>query len=114
MTPEQKVWLKATPGRILLEEFLGPMGITQAELARRTGIPASRITEIVKGRRAITAETALAFGIFFNMEAQFWMNLQTHYDLRRAQLEKEAGFRKRIDPLPAAAVAEGQADYNNK
>jgi len=114
MTPEQKAWLEATPGRILLEEFLEPMGISQAELARRTGIPASRITEIIKGRRAISAETALAFGIFFNMEAQFWMNLQTHYDLRRAQLEKEAELRKRIEPIPVAAVAENQADYPAK
>ena len=111
MTPEQKAWLAATPGRILLEEFLNPMGISQAEFARRTGIPASRITEIIKGRRAITAETALAFGIFFNMEAQFWMNLQTHYDLRRAQLEKEAELRKRIEPIPVTAVAEEQAGY---
>ena len=114
MTPEQKAWLAATPGRILLEEFLNPMGISQAEFARRTGIPASRITEIIKGRRAITAETALAFGIFFNMEAQFWMNLQTHYDLRRAQFEKEAELRKRIDPIPVAAVAEELAEYNTK
>jgi addiction module HigA family antidote len=112
MTPEQKAWLAATSGRILLEEFLNPMGISQAEFARRTGIPASRITEIIKGRRAITAETALAFGIFFNMEAQFWMNLQTHYDLRRAQLEKEAELRKRIEPIPVAAVAEEQANFN--
>ena len=114
MTPEMKAILAATPGRILLEEFLEPMGISQAEFARRTGIPASRITEIIKGRRVITAETALAFGIFFNMEAQFWMNLQSHYDLRRAQFEKEAELRKRIEPLPVAVVAEGQAKYNSK
>jgi len=100
MPPEAKAWLKATPGRILFEEFLEPMGISQAEFARRTGIPASRITEIIKGWRTITAETALAFGISFNMEAQFWMNLQTHYALRRAQLEKEAELRKRSDPIP--------------
>ncbi|PXA05271.1 addiction module antidote protein, HigA family [Coraliomargarita sinensis] len=105
--------LAATPGRILLEEFLEPMGLSQAELARRTGIPASRLTEIIKGRRAITAETALALGIFFNMEAQFWMNLQSHSDLRRAQMEKEIEFRKRIDPLPVAAVAENQVEYNS-
>jgi addiction module HigA family antidote len=112
MTPEAKAMLAATPGGILLREFLDPMGISQAELARRTGIPASRITEIVKGRRAISAETALAFGIFFNMEAQFWLNLQSHYDLRRAQLEKEAELRQRIDPLPATAVAEEPSRYN--
>lgn len=112
MTPEQQAWLNATPGRILLEEFLDPMSISQAALARRTGIPASRITEIIKGRRAITAETALAFGIFFNMEPQFWLNLQSHYDLRRAQLEKETELRRRIEPLTLTAVAEEPGRYN--
>lgn len=114
MTPEAKAMLAATPGGILLREFLKPMGISQAEFALRTGIPASRITEIVKGRRAISAETAIAFGIFFNMDAQFWMNLQSHYDLRRARIEKEAALRKRIDPLPVAAVAEDPANYNSR
>ena len=112
MTPESKAMLAATPGGILLREFLEPMGISQAELSRSTGIPASRITEIVKGRRAISAETALALGIFFNMEAQFWMNLQSHYDLRRVQIEKEDDIRKLIDPLPLVAAAEEQAEYN--
>lgn len=115
MTPEQKAWQAATPGGILLREFLKPMGISQAEFARRTGMPASRITEIIKGRRAITAETALALGVFFNMEPHFWMNLQSHYDLRRAQFDKkEAELRKRIQPLPVPAVAEGQSGYNTK
>lgn len=85
------------------------MSITQAELARRTGIPASRITEIIKGRRAITTETALALSIFFNMEAQFWINLQTQYDLRHLRLEKETEMRKRIEPLQ---VAEDSPSYN--
>ena len=87
------------------------MGISQAEFARRTGIPASRITEIVKGRRTITAETALAFGIFFNMEAQFWINLQTHYDLRKVKMEKEADMRKYIQSIPVRSVAEDPASY---
>ena len=111
MTPEAKAMLAATPGGILLREFLEPMGISQAELARRTGIPASRITEIIKGRRAITAETALALSIFFNMEAQFWINLQTHYDLRKVQMEKEAEMRKYIQPIPVQSVAEGPTSY---
>lgn len=114
MTPEQKAWQKATPGRILLEEFLEPMGISQAELARRTGIPASRITEIIKGRRAITAETALALSIFFNMEAQFWINLQTQYDLRQMRLEKETEMRQRIEPFQTVSAAEDPAEYNSK
>ena len=88
------------------------MGISQAELARRTGIAASRITEIIKGRRAITAETALALSIFFNMEAQFWVNLQTQYDLRQMRFEKEAEMRAKIQPFQAVNVAEDQAPYN--
>ena len=88
------------------------MGITRVELAHRTGIPASRITEIIKGRRAITAETALTLGIFFNVDAQFWINLQTQYDLRQMRLEKEAELRKRIDPLPLTAVAEDPLSYS--
>ena len=112
MTPEQKAWKAATPGTILLEEFLEPMGISQAELSRRTCIAASRITEIIKGRRAITAETALALSIFFNMEAQFWINLQTHYDLRQMRFEKEAEMREKIEPFQTANVAEDRAPYN--
>jgi len=110
MTNEQQAWQAASPGGILLREFLQPMGITQADLAHRTGIPPSRITEIIKGRRAITAETALTLGIFFNMDAQFWINLQTQYDLRQMRHEKEAELRKRIDPLPA--VAEDPSNYS--
>tara|TARA_R100000027_G_C2247908_1_gene93685 strand:- start:237 stop:584 length:348 start_codon:yes stop_codon:yes gene_type:complete len=113
MTPEQKAWKAATPGGILQREFLQPMGISQAELARRTGIPASRITEIIKGRRAITAETALALSIFFDMEAQFWINLQTQYDLRHMRLEKESEMRKRIQPFHMVSVAEDQSTYNS-
>ena len=113
MTPEQKAWKAATPGVILLEEFLEPMGISQAELARRTGIPASRITEIIKGRRAITAETALALSIFFKMEAQFWINLQTQYDLRQMRFEKEAEMRERIEPFQMVSVAEDLSEYNS-
>lgn len=114
MNSEQKVWQAATPGGILLREFLEPMNLTQAELARRTGIPSSRITEIIKGRRAITAETALALGIFFGMEAQFWINLQTQYDLRRVQLEKGDAMKKRIAPFSTAKVAEDSANYDSK
>ncbi len=70
-----------TPGEILLEDFLKPMGLSQYRLAKDIGVPARRINEIVKGERAITADTALRLGRFFNMSAQFWLNLQSHYDL---------------------------------
>ena len=70
-----------TPGEILLEDFLKPLGLSQYRLAKDIGVPARRINEIVKGERAITADTALRLGRFFNMSAQFWLNLQSHYDL---------------------------------
>ncbi len=69
------------PGEILLEEFLKPMKITQYRLAKDINVPARRINEIVHGKRAITANTALRLGKYFNMAAQFWINLQSHFDL---------------------------------
>ena len=69
------------PGEILLEEFLEPLGITQYRLAKSISVPQRRIGEIVKGKRAITADTALRLGRFFGMEAQFWLNLQARHDL---------------------------------
>lgn len=69
------------PGEILLEDFLKPMEISQYRLAQSIGVPPRRINEIVHGKRGITADTALRLSRFFQMEAQFWMNLQTRYDL---------------------------------
>ena len=69
------------PGEVLLEDFLEPMGISQYRLAKSINVAPRRINEIVHGRRAITADTALRLGLFFGMEEQFWLNLQTHYDL---------------------------------
>ncbi len=74
-----------TPGEILEEEFLKPMGITQYRLARDLGVPPRRINEIAKGKRAITADTALRLGRYFRMSPQFWLNLQTHFDLEREE-----------------------------
>jgi addiction module HigA family antidote len=70
-----------TPGEVLEEEFLAPMGISQYRLAREIHVSPRRINEIVKGKRAITADTALRLGKFFGTTAQFWINLQTSYDL---------------------------------
>lgn len=72
------------PGEILLEDFLKPMGISQYSLAKAINVPAQRIGDIVHGRRAVTADTALRLSRFFGMEAQFWMNLQSRYDLELA------------------------------
>jgi addiction module HigA family antidote len=69
------------PGEILMEEFLEPMGISQYRLARDISVAPRRINEIVHGKRSVTADTALRLGRFFGMSPQFWLNLQTRYDL---------------------------------
>ena len=69
------------PGEILLHEFLEPMDITQLKLAAVLGISVQRINEIVKGKRGITPETTWLFSVFFKVSPEFWMNLQTSYDL---------------------------------
>ncbi len=69
------------PGEILFEDFLKPMQISQHHLAQAISVSPRHINEIVHGKREITAETALRLGRFFRMEAQFWMNLQTRYEL---------------------------------
>ena len=73
------------PGEVLLHEFLEPMGISQYRLAKDTSVPARRINEIVHGARAITADTALRLSRYFGTSAQFWLNLQTHFDLEMQQ-----------------------------
>lgn len=69
------------PGEILAEDFLGPLGLTQYRLAKDTSVPARRINEIVKGERAISADTALRFAKYFGTSELFWLNLQARYDL---------------------------------
>jgi len=91
------------PGEILLTEFLEPMGITQYRLAKDIGVTPRRINEIVHGRRAITADTALRLGRFFSMEAQFWLTLQTHYDMEVALEALEDRLDKEVHPFPHAA-----------
>jgi addiction module HigA family antidote len=70
------------PGEILTEEFLSPLGITRHKLAIDLGIPASRIDQIAKGKRSITADTAFRLSLYFGNSAEFWMNLQSSYDLK--------------------------------
>jgi addiction module HigA family antidote len=75
------------PGEILLEEFLKPMGISQYRLAKDISVDPRRINEIVHGKRAITADTALRLGRYFGTSARFWINLQSHYDLEVQEME---------------------------
>jgi len=75
------------PGEILKEEFLDEMGVTQYKLAKDINVPARRINEIVHQKRAISADTALRLGRYFGISPQFWINLQSHYDLE-IQIDK--------------------------
>src|SRR5438067_13016659 len=80
---KSKLLANITPGEILNEEFLKPMGITQYRLAKDLAVSPRRINEIVQGQRAITAGTALRLGRYFGMAPEFWLNLQSHHDLER-------------------------------
>jgi antitoxin HigA-1 len=79
------------PGDVLLEEFLQPMDITQNRLANDINVPANRISQIIHGKREITADTALRLGRYFGIEPEFWVNLQTRYNMKiaRRKLEKK-------------------------
>jgi antitoxin HigA-1 len=83
MLPEFRI--ATHPGQILLAEFLEPLQLTQAELARALHIPLNRVNELVRGKRGVTPESALLFSQYFRNSPEFWMNLQTAHDLSRAR-----------------------------
>ena len=91
------------PGEILLEDFMKPLGITARQLAADIDVPPSRISELVNGKRPITADTALRLGIFFKMDPRFWMNLQTEYDMRMASRTLKDKIEPRIRVFQRAA-----------
>ena len=84
-----------TPGDVLIEEFLRPMGISQNQLAKDINVPANRISQIIHGKREISADTALRLGRYFGIEPEFWLNLQVRYNMKIAiskvgkKIEKE-------------------------
>ena len=91
------------PGEMLLEEFLVPMGVSQYALAKAISVPPRRINEIVHGLRGISADTALRLGRYFGMPPEFWMNLQSHYDMEVAR-DALAGRLEREVVVRAKAV----------
>ncbi len=99
---KSKLLANITPGEILEEDFLKPLGLSQYRLAKDIGVPARRINEIVKGQRAITADTALRLGRFFNMSPQFWLNLQARYDLELAEDRLGRRLKQEVKVLAAA------------
>ncbi|HEX5998432.1 MAG TPA: HigA family addiction module antitoxin [Hyphomicrobiaceae bacterium] len=91
------------PGELLLEEFMRPLGVSQNQLAREIDVPVSRVAGIIKGNRAITADTALRLGLYFGTSAEMWLNLQSQYDLRVAQRTTWPKIKGRIKMHKAAA-----------
>ena len=94
-------WAPVHPGEVLMEDFINGFGITQNKLAVSIGVPPRRINEIVHGKRAITADTALRLGRYFGIDPQFWLNLQTHYELELAE-DRVAEQIAAITPLKVA------------
>ncbi len=89
------------PGEVLLEEYLIPMGISQNRLAREIGVPPRRINEIVLGKRAITADTALRLSRYFGVSEGFWMGLQADHELEESRYKLGDRLRKEVHPFAA-------------
>jgi len=103
------------PGKMLLEEFLIPMRLTQRQLAEAIHVPYQRINEIINGHRGVTPRTALRLAKFFGMSADFWMNLQLRWDLYHAQQSEQKDLKtiRTHPPSPDVRVA-GSVQRNNR
>ncbi|MEZ4752793.1 MAG: HigA family addiction module antitoxin [Bdellovibrionota bacterium] len=88
-----------TPGEILQAEFLDPLGISQNKLARDLDVPVGRINEIVRAKRVITTDTALRLALYFGTTPEFWVNLQSNYDLKLAKRDLLPQIKQEIRPL---------------
>ncbi len=93
-----------SPGEILLEEFMNPLGLSQNQLARDLGVNPARVHEIVHGRRGVSAETALRLATYFRTTPEFWLNLQTRYDLKVAERAHGSAIKKSVRPIAARAA----------
>lgn len=91
------------PGEILREEFLTPMGISAYRLTKETGLPHSRVSDLLAGRRGVSADTALRLARYFRTTPDFWLNLQSTYDLEETDREYGDEIRERIRPVELAA-----------
>lgn len=91
------------PGEILLEEFMRPLGISQNKLARDLDVPVARINDIIKAKRGISADTALRLATYFETTAEFWLTLQTRYDLKIAAATIGAKVKRAVRPHRTAA-----------
>ena len=98
MKKEAKLFEPIHPGEILREEFMLPLSISANRLARDIAVPPGRISSIAGGKRAITADTALRLGRYFNVTPQFWLNLQSEYEIRLARRSTWPAIESRIQP----------------
>ena len=92
------------PGEVLREDFLKPLGITANALAKALNVPAPRINEVVRERRGISADTAMRLARYFGGDARSWLNLQTAYDLRVAEIANAKRIAREISPAAAQAA----------
>jgi addiction module HigA family antidote len=93
--------IRTSPGEILFEEFMKPFDLSGSELARHLKVPANRINDIVRGRREISADTALRLARYFGTTAHFWLNAQTAYDLSKAEAESAGQIASEVRPRAA-------------
>ena len=102
MARKTKIMPPVHPGETLREDFLKPLGLTANRLAIELRVPVTRVNDIVRGRRAITADTALRLAKYFGTTPQFWIHLQANYDLELAEDARGAEIAGRIKPYRAA------------
>ena len=90
--------LRTRPGEVLAEEYMIPLGLSANALGQAIGVAGNRISEIVRGRRDVSADTAIRLGKYFNIDPRFWLNLQSAYDLSLAEIENDySGVRPRVE-----------------
>jgi antitoxin HigA-1 len=91
------------PGEILWKEFLEPLGVSQNKLARDIDVPVTRVNDIIHGRRGISADSALRLAVYFGTTPEFWLNLQTRYDLKVSKRDLLPAIEKNVRPLQAVS-----------
>ena len=92
------------PGEVLLEDFMKPLGLSRYRVAKDMGVPALRISQIVRGQRSITADTALRLARYFGTSAAVWLRLQVRYDLEMAEMQLAERIEREVKELPRQAV----------
>ena len=92
------------PGKILLAEFIEPLGLTQYRVAKEAGISHPTMTAIINGTRPISVENAIRLGLYFGIDAEFWINLQSHYELRLARRKLVSRLQREVKPCERVAA----------